>query len=166
MTVCCLALWVELEYFERVISRIHSGVQIVRFPKSHTHTKVTSHYRVKCGSFVHWSIIFQTWSPSRLVHFSPSWHEFKNSVAAEIRLLFLWPFRDDHFHFLNTVELAAPKVLLHWPPLCLNVLCSKSEMVHPWFVACQEPDFCCDRIFKLMPRSEKCIIVLIDCVEE
>jgi hypothetical protein len=32
-------------------------------------------------------------------------------------------------------------VLLQRPKLHLSMFCSKSEMVRPWFVACQEPDF-------------------------
>jgi hypothetical protein len=44
--------------------------------------------------------------------FFQSWHEFKNSVAAEIRLLFLWPFRDDHFLLSEYCGIGHSPVLL------------------------------------------------------
>jgi hypothetical protein len=42
----------------------------------------------------------------------PSWHEFQNSVVAEIRLLHSQPFTNNYFHFFITVGLAASEVLL------------------------------------------------------
>jgi hypothetical protein len=57
--------------------------------------------------------------------------EFKNSVAAEIRLLFLWPFRDDNFLLSEYCGIGLSPVLLQRPKLHLSMFCSKSEMVRP-----------------------------------
>jgi len=60
-----------------------------------------------------------------------SWHDFKNSVAAEMRLLFLWPFRDDNFLLPEYCGIGHSPVLLQWLKLHLSMFCSKSEMVGP-----------------------------------
>jgi hypothetical protein len=44
--------------------------------------------------------------------FVPSWHEFKNSVAAQSGPLHSQPFTNSHLHFFITVELATSQVLL------------------------------------------------------
>jgi hypothetical protein len=63
--------------------------------------------------------------------FFQSWNEFKNFVAAEIRLLFLWPFRVDHFLLPEYCGIDHSLLLLHWLKVHLIVFCSKSEMMGP-----------------------------------
>jgi len=89
---------------------------------------MTSYCKGKCSSLFT-EVSFINMITEHIGAFFQFSHEFKNSVAAEIGLLFLWPFRDDHFHFLSIVELAAPQVLFQWYKLHLSVFCSKSEMV-------------------------------------
>jgi len=126
-------LWIELEHFESIISRIHNYIQIVRFLKLQkikwqVITKVNVAHLVTEVSFI--NMIAE-----HICAFFQSWHEFKNSVAAEIRLLFLWPFRDDNFLLSDYCGIGHSPVLLQWPKLHLSMFCSKSEMVRPWFVA-------------------------------
>lgn len=138
----CLALWMELEHFER-----NNYIQIVRFLKLQklkwqVITKVNVAYLFTEVSFINMIA-------AHIGAFFQSLHEFKNSVAADQALVFVaiqrWPFPLPEY-----CGIGHSPALLQWPKLHLSVFCSKSEMARPWFVACQEPDFCCDRIFKLM----------------
>ena len=44
----------------------------------------------------------------------PSWHEIKNSVTADIRLLYSQPFMNNHFIFLLIINAVPSLVFLHW----------------------------------------------------
>jgi hypothetical protein len=54
------------------------------------------------------SLYFNT-IPEHIDAFVPSWHEFKNSIAVEIRSLHWQPFTNSHFHFFVFVELSTSK---------------------------------------------------------
>jgi hypothetical protein len=55
--------------------------------------------------------------------FLPSWHEFKNFIISEVRLLHSQPFTNVSVHFLIIVETVTSQVLLQWlkQMICCNM---------------------------------------------
>jgi hypothetical protein len=152
----------ELEHFERIISRIHNYIQIVRFLKlQKIKWQVITEVNVANLST---EVSFINTITKHLVHFCNLGMSLKILLQQKTDSYF-WGHSED-FLLPEYCGIGHSPLLLQWPKLHLSMFCSKSEMVCPWFIACQEPDFCCDGIFKLMPRSDKCVSVLRDYVEE
>jgi len=63
----------------------------------------------------HWSIIVFLNNSEPLEAFLPSWHEFKNFIISEVRLLHSQPFTNVNIHFLIIVVTVTSQVLLQWP---------------------------------------------------
>jgi len=58
-------------------------------------------------------------------------------------------------HFLSTVESATFKLLLQEPKLYIILFCFKSEMVLPYLITRQEPNFYWGGIFKAICQLNK-----------
>jgi hypothetical protein len=46
-----------------------------------------------------------------------------------------------------------------------SLFCLSGEIMHPCVIACQKPNFFHKRIYKFLPRLDKCINVFRDYVE-
>lgn len=62
----------------------------------------------------HRRVIFQR-NNRHIAVYTPPWHNFKNSIAVAIGLLYSEAFMNSHFHFLITMESATSQLLLQLP---------------------------------------------------
>jgi len=71
----------------------------------------------------HWGIIIFLNNSEHLETFLPSWHEFKNFIISEVRLLHSQPFTNVTVHFFIIMESVTFQVLLQWlkQMICCNV---------------------------------------------
>jgi hypothetical protein len=68
--------------------------------------------------------------------------------------------QNSHLHFLIFVESATSRVLLQRSKLRFGLFCVRSAMVQPRLMACQQPYFYRDGIFKLVLRWNRGINAL------
>jgi hypothetical protein len=73
---------------------------------------------------------------------------------------------NSHLRFLIFVESATSRALLQRSKLRFCLFCVNSAMVQPRLIACQQPCFYRDGIFKPVLRWDRGIIVLGDYVEK